>query len=67
MMSVTAIIQGAQAQHWGRSLGLGPPHHVPLGNYCFLWTLSAYNLEQQIRKKHLVSFTATVMYKFTHR
>lgn len=31
MMSVTAIIQGAQAQHWGRSLaGLGPPH-VPLG------------------------------------
>ncbi|CAH0557271.1 unnamed protein product [Brassicogethes aeneus] len=31
MMSVTAIIQGAQAQHWGRSLaGFGPPH-FPLG------------------------------------
>lgn len=27
MMSVTAIIQGAQAQHWGRSMsGFGPPH-----------------------------------------
>ncbi|CAG9825050.1 unnamed protein product [Phaedon cochleariae] len=27
MMSVTAIIQGAQAQHWGRTLaGFGPPH-----------------------------------------
>ena len=31
MMSVTAIIQGAQAQQWGRSFaGLGPPH-FPLG------------------------------------
>lgn len=32
MMSVTAIIQGAQAQHWGRMASLGPPH-VPLGTY----------------------------------
>ncbi|KAF5288017.1 hypothetical protein FQA39_LY15546 [Lamprigera yunnana] len=31
MMSVTAIIQGAQAQQWGRGFaGLGPPH-FPLG------------------------------------
>ncbi|XP_049822638.1 retinoic acid receptor RXR-alpha-B isoform X3 [Aethina tumida] len=34
MMSVTAIIQGAQAQHWGRTLaGFGPPH-LPLGYPC---------------------------------
>ncbi|KAJ8915657.1 hypothetical protein NQ315_003441 [Exocentrus adspersus] len=34
MMSVTAIIQGAQAQHWGRTLaGFGGPH-VPLGYPC---------------------------------
>lgn len=33
MMSVTAIIQGAQAQHWGRTLaGFGGPH-VPLGKH----------------------------------
>lgn len=31
MMSVTAIIQGAQSQHWGRTLaGFGNPH-VSLG------------------------------------
>lgn len=32
MMSVTAIIQGAQAQHWGRSLAaLGGHPNLPLG------------------------------------
>lgn len=31
MMSVTAIIQGAQAQHWGRfATGFG--NNLPLGN-----------------------------------
>lgn len=32
VLSVTAIIQGTQAQHWGRSLGgFGSPHMGPLG------------------------------------
>lgn len=34
MMSVTAIIQGAQAQHWGRTLaGFGNP--MALGKLIF--------------------------------
>ncbi|CAH1966011.1 unnamed protein product [Acanthoscelides obtectus] len=44
MMSVTAIIQGAQAQHWSRSLGgFGPPH-MSLERKMFLTTNFSYTL-----------------------
>lgn len=50
MMSVTAIIQGAQAQHWGRAL----PGNWPLrGIYQLIATPTYYNF---YKYKYLICY-----------
>lgn len=62
MMSVTAIIQGAQAQHWGRSLaGLGPPH-IPLGIYLFNFPYIGFQKYSSISRYEYSCFDISIEY-----